>query len=131
MRFDLHKLVIFELAFLLQYLILDADLTDVMHKRDVMVFLDVFVVIAEFLCEHGCILGHTEGMTVRIVVLHMAETNGGVITVSVYSDHDVTDGVVYEPVVRGKKMSNTTHIIGKLDGVTVSDRVAYSSRYSR
>lgn len=61
----------------------------------------------------------------------MAETNGGVITVSVYSDHDVTDGVVYEPVVRGKKMSNTTHIIGKLDGVTVSDRVAYSSRYSR
>ncbi|MCR5673487.1 MAG: VanW family protein [Lachnospiraceae bacterium] len=60
-----------------------------------------------------------------------AETNGGVITISIYSDHDATDGVIYEPVVKGKKMSNTTHVIGKLDGETVSDRIAYSSRYSR
>ena len=58
-----------------------------------------------------------------------AVTNGGVITISVYSNHDATGGVVYEPVVSGGKMSNTTHVIGKLAGVQVSDRVAYSSRY--
>ena len=60
-----------------------------------------------------------------------AVTEGGVITISVYSDHDATEGVVYEPVVKGRKTSNTTHVIGRLDGKTVSDRVAYSSRYSR
>lgn len=58
-----------------------------------------------------------------------AVTNGGVISISVYSSHNATGGVVYEPVVVGGKMSNTTHIVGKLAGVQVSDRIAYSSRY--
>ncbi|MBQ6574567.1 MAG: VanW family protein [Lachnospiraceae bacterium] len=61
----------------------------------------------------------------------MAATNGGVINISVYSNHNATGGVVYEPVVVGGKMSNTTHVIGKLAGVQVSDRVAYSSRYKQ
>ena len=61
----------------------------------------------------------------------MAATNGGVISISVYSNHNATGGVVYEPVVVGGKMSNTTHVIGKLAGVQVSDRVAYSSRYKQ
>ncbi len=61
----------------------------------------------------------------------MAVTNGGVISISVYSNHNATGGVVYEPVVVGGKMSNTTHVIGKLAGIQVSDRVAYSSRYKQ
>ena len=60
-----------------------------------------------------------------------AVTNGGVISISVYSSHNATGGVVYEPVVVGSKMTNTTHIIGKLAGVQVSDQVAYSSRYKQ
>ena len=31
----------------------------------------------------------------------------------------------------GGKMSNTTHVIEKLAGIQVSDRVAYSNRYKR
>lgn len=58
-----------------------------------------------------------------------AVTNGGVISISIYSSHNATGGVTYEPVVVGGKMSNTTHIVGKLAGVQVSDRIAYSSRY--
>lgn len=58
-----------------------------------------------------------------------AVTNGGVISISIYSNHGATGGVVYEPVVVGGKMSNTTHIVGKLAGVQVSDRIAYSSKY--
>lgn len=60
-----------------------------------------------------------------------AITNGGVISISVYSNHDATKGIVYEPVVVGNKMSNTTHVIGKLAGIQVSDRVCYSSRYKQ
>lgn len=61
----------------------------------------------------------------------MAVTNGGVINISVYSNHNATGGIVYEPVVVGGKMSNTTHVVGKLAGVQVSDRIAYSSRYKQ
>ncbi len=60
-----------------------------------------------------------------------AVTNGGVITISVYSNHDATGGVAYEPVVVGGKMSNATHLIGKYAGIQVSDRVVYSSRYKQ
>ena len=60
-----------------------------------------------------------------------AVTNGGVISISVYSNHDATKGIIYEPVVVGGKMSNTTHVIGKLAGIQVSDRVCYSSRYKQ
>ena len=61
----------------------------------------------------------------------MAVTDGGVITISVYSNHDATKGIVYEPVVSGGNMSNTTHLIGKLAGIQVSDRICYSSRYKQ
>ncbi len=61
----------------------------------------------------------------------VAVTNGGVISISVYSNHNATGGVTYEPVVVGGKMSNTTHVIGKMAGIQVSDRVAYSSRYKQ
>ena len=61
----------------------------------------------------------------------MASTNGGVISISIYSNHNATGGVAYEPVVHGGKMSNTTHVVGKLAGVPVSDRIAYSSRYKQ
>ena len=60
-----------------------------------------------------------------------AVTNGGVISISVYSNHDATKGIVYEPVVTGGRLSNTTHLIGKLAGVQVSDRICYSSRYKQ
>ena len=60
-----------------------------------------------------------------------AVTNGGVISISIYSNHDATKGIVYEPVVVGGNMSNTTHLIGKLAGIQVSDRVCYSSRYKQ
>ena len=60
-----------------------------------------------------------------------AVTNGGVISISIYSSHNATGGVAYEPVVVGGNMSNTTHIVGKLAGVQVSDRIAYSSRYKK
>lgn len=60
-----------------------------------------------------------------------AVTNGGVISISVYSNHEATKGIVYEPVVVGGKLSNTTHLIGKLAGIQVSDRICYSSRYKQ
>ncbi len=61
----------------------------------------------------------------------LANADGGVITISVYSNHNATGGIAYEPAVYGGKMSNTTHVVGKLAGVTVSDRIAYSSRYKQ
>ena len=60
-----------------------------------------------------------------------AVTNGGVITISILSSEDVLKGITYEPVVSGGKMANTTHVVGKLAGIQVSDRIAYSSRYKQ
>lgn len=60
-----------------------------------------------------------------------AVTNGGVISISILSSEDVLKGIVYEPVVSGSKMSNTTHVVGKLAGLQISDRAAYSSRYKQ
>ena len=64
-------------------------------------------------------------------IMISAVTNGGVITISILSSEDVLKGITYEPAVSGGKMSNTTHVIGKLAGVQISDRVAYSSRYKQ
>ena len=64
-------------------------------------------------------------------IMISAVTNGGVITISILSSENVLKGVVYEPAVSGSKMSNTTHIVGKLAGMQISDRVAYSSRYKQ
>jgi hypothetical protein len=60
-----------------------------------------------------------------------AVTNGGVISISILSSENVLKGIVYEPVVSGGKMSNTTHVVGNLAGMQISDRVAYSSRYKQ
>ncbi|MBO4904711.1 MAG: VanW family protein [Lachnospiraceae bacterium] len=64
-------------------------------------------------------------------IMISAVTNGGVISISILSAENVLKGVVYEPVVSGGKMSNTTHVVGKLAGMQISDRVAYSSRYKQ
>lgn len=56
---------------------------------------------------------------------------GGVLTVSIYSNHDALAGVVYEPNVVGGSMSNTTYLIGTLNGVQISNRRAYSSKYAQ
>ncbi len=65
----------------------------------------------------------------NVPIMISAVTNGGVISIAIYSSEDVLGGIIYEPAVAGGKMSNTTHVIGKLAGVQVSDRIAYSSRY--
>ncbi len=64
-------------------------------------------------------------------IMISAVTNGGVITISILSAENVLKGIVYEPSVSGGKMSNTTHVIGNLAGMQISDRVAYSSRYKQ
>lgn len=59
------------------------------------------------------------------------ESSGGVLKVAIYSNHAALAGVTYEPNVVGGKMSNTTYVVGTLNGVVVSNRVAYSSKYSK
>lgn len=60
-----------------------------------------------------------------------AQTNGGVLTVSIYSNANALMGIVYEPKVIGGSMSNKTYLIGTLNGVEVSNRYCYSSRYKK
>lgn len=60
-----------------------------------------------------------------------AETNGGVITISIYSNHNALGGITYEPKVVGSKMANTTYLVGTFGGMEVSNRVCYSSRYKQ
>lgn len=58
-----------------------------------------------------------------------AVTNGGVITISFYSNHDALKGILYQPEVVGAKGNNKTFISGYLNGVKVSSVYAYSSKY--
>ena len=60
-----------------------------------------------------------------------ADANGGVLTISIYSNHNALGGITYEPKVVGGSMSNTTHLIGTYGGMEVSNRVCYSSRYKQ
>lgn len=60
-----------------------------------------------------------------------AVTNGGVLTVSIYSNHAALGGITYEPKVVGGSLSNTTYLSGKLNGVEVSSRLCYGSKYSQ
>ena len=60
-----------------------------------------------------------------------AVTDGGVLTVSIYSNHDALMGVTFEPKVVGDKMSNTTYLVGTLNGVEVSNVKCYSSKYKQ
>ena len=60
-----------------------------------------------------------------------AETNGGVITISIYSNHNALGGITYEPKVVGGSLSNTTYLIGTFGGMEVSNRVCYSSKYKQ
>lgn len=69
--------------------------------------------------------------TLSFPIYISAKTDGGVITVSIYSNAAALGGVVYEPVVEGGKLSNKTYLIGKLNGVDISKRYCYSSKYSQ
>ena len=60
-----------------------------------------------------------------------AQTNGGVITVSIYSNANALAGITYEPKVVGGSMSNQTYLIGTFNGVEVSNRYCYSSKYKK
>lgn len=60
-----------------------------------------------------------------------AVTDGGVITISIYSNHAALGGITYEPKVVGGGMSNTTYLIGTFAGMEVSNRVCYSSKYKQ
>ena len=60
-----------------------------------------------------------------------ADANGGVLTVSIYSNHNALGGITYEPKVVGGSMSNTTYLVGTFGGMEVSNRVCYSSRYKQ
>ena len=59
-----------------------------------------------------------------------AITDGGVIRISIYSNH--TLGVfAYEPNVVGSNLSNTTYLVGTLGGVQMSNQVCYKSKYTQ
>lgn len=58
-----------------------------------------------------------------------AQTNGGVLTVSIYSNANALAGIKYEPKVVGGALSNQTYLIGTFNGMEVSNRYCYSSRY--
>ena len=60
-----------------------------------------------------------------------AVTDGGVLTVSIYSNANALGGVVYEPKVVGGSLSNKTYLVGTLNGVEVSNRYCYSSSYTQ
>lgn len=69
--------------------------------------------------------------TLQYPITIAATTAGGVLNVSLYSDARALGGIVYEPVVIGSHNSSTTYVVGKLNGIEVSRRVAYSSRYTK
>jgi len=60
-----------------------------------------------------------------------AKTNGGVLTVSIYSNVNALGGIKYEPKVVGGSMSNQTYLIGTFNGLEVSNRYCYSSKYKQ
>lgn len=60
-----------------------------------------------------------------------ATGDGGVLNIAIYSNHDALGGVKYEPSVVGSNLNNTTYLIGTLNGVQVSNRRCYSSKYSQ
>ena len=68
---DLLEFVVLELAFLLQHLVVNADLADVVQEGDVVVFVDVFLAAAKLPREDGGVLGDAHGMTVGVAVLHI------------------------------------------------------------
>lgn len=57
--------------------------------------------------------------------------DNGILTISLYSNHAALGGITYTPNVVGSKMSNTTYVVGTFNGVEVSNRKAYSSKYSQ
>lgn len=59
-----------------------------------------------------------------------AITDGGVIRISIYSNHAL-GAFTYEPNVVGGNLSNTTYLVGSLGGVQMSNQVCYSSRYKQ
>lgn len=60
-----------------------------------------------------------------------AQSDGGVLTVSLYSNHNALAGVEYTPKVIGGNLANTTYVVGTFGGVEISNVKAYSSKYSQ
>lgn len=58
-------------------------------------------------------------------------SDNGVLTISLYSNHDALGGITYTPNVVGSKLSNTTYLVGTFNGVELSNRKAYSSKYKQ
>ena len=53
----------------------------------------------------------------------------GVLTISIYSNHNALNGMIFEPKVVGGKLSNTTYLVGSFNGATISDVYCYRSSY--
>lgn len=58
-------------------------------------------------------------------------SDGGHLVIALYSDARALGGIVYEPVVVGSRNSSNTYVVGKLNGVQISNRLAYSSKYRK
>lgn len=53
----------------------------------------------------------------------------GVLTVSIYSNHNALNGMTFEPKVVGGKLSNTTYLVGSFNGAPISEVYCYKSSY--
>jgi len=58
-----------------------------------------------------------------------ASASGGVLTVAIYGNAAATNGITYTTDVVGSAKSNTTYLVGRLNGLEVSRVKAYSSSY--
>lgn len=58
-------------------------------------------------------------------------SDNGVLTVSIYSNHNALNGMVFEPKVVGGKLSNTTYLVGSFNGVPISEVYCYKSSYKQ
>lgn len=67
--------------------------------------------------------------TLAYPITIVTSSTGGVLDIALYSDPRALMGMTYETMVQGDNKNNTTHVIGKQNGVVVNDRIAYSSRY--
>lgn len=61
----------------------------------------------------------------------LANADGGVLTIAIYSNHNATSGMTFEPNVVGGALQNTTYLVGKLNGVPLTNVRAYSSNYKQ
>lgn len=67
--------------------------------------------------------------TLQYPIYIAASANGGVLTVAVYGNAAATGGITYTTEVVGSAKSNSTYLVGRLNGIEVSRVKAYSSSY--